>query len=313
MRAAHAVALAGVLDEGEPEAAEGGRAFENRARDLGRHFAEAIEILADVLDVTDVDLQQPRADGGGVDQQADVDAVIVLEAQLEQEFLADGDDAAQRLFEVRDFREVGAQQRPRGEDGDAAGASREAGFDEVGFPTEHGFREAFDEVVAQAGKIAIEVEQRVMPRFEHAILHGGSFAEQRACDHAAAGRFRNLRSAVDRAVVHHDDFAHERAAFDVADDGGDAGGFVQHGNHHGDALVVRPCRPFRLFRGLVSDETKPTSCRGLGNGNSPCANSGPAVCFPFPRHEVCHLAVSCKNGSTLDRPVSKFFSRHGSR
>ena len=56
-------------------------------------------------------------------EKADVHAIIILETQPLQQFLPGRDDAAQRLFKGREFREIRGQQGPGREHGDAPGAA----------------------------------------------------------------------------------------------------------------------------------------------------------------------------------------------
>ena len=84
-----------------------------------------------MLERPDVDFHHPRAGALRVDEQADVDAVAVLEGQLQQQRSPRRDDAAQGLAQVRELGEEDLQHRLGRELGDTPAAAAEAGLDEV--------------------------------------------------------------------------------------------------------------------------------------------------------------------------------------
>src|SRR6185503_7600818 len=129
-------AFAHTLHKGKPQAAIGAGAFEDGTRNLSSHFTEEIQIMAVVLDVADVHFGEPGAECGGVNEQADIHAIIVLKAELAEQFLARGDDAAERLLETHQFGEVSAKKRAGGQHGHAARPARKAGLYEIRFATQ---------------------------------------------------------------------------------------------------------------------------------------------------------------------------------
>jgi hypothetical protein len=94
------------LHEGQAQPPEGAGSFENGAGDLRGHLAEKIEVMAVMLNMADVHLDEPRTQRRSIDEQPDVHAVVVFEMKALQQFLAHRDDAAQRLLELHQFREI---------------------------------------------------------------------------------------------------------------------------------------------------------------------------------------------------------------
>lgn len=122
------------------------------------------------------------------------------------------------------------EQGASGERGDAAGASAEAGFDEVGVVVADGLGEEFDEVVVEAAEVAVEVDEDVSAGGLETVVHGGAFAEEAAGDDAGASADGRFRGAIDGAVVDHDDLANFGAAVGEGDHVLDVGDFIEGGD-----------------------------------------------------------------------------------
>src|SRR5439155_17533506 len=103
-----------------------GRTFENGASHLGRHLSEGFQRLAFMLDSSNRHFNDSSPGSSRVDQKADIDAVIVLEAKLTQQTAPGRNNAPRRLREICELWKVGPEQRSRGKRRHTSGASAEA-------------------------------------------------------------------------------------------------------------------------------------------------------------------------------------------
>lgn len=107
--------LPDAANEGAADAAMLHGAFNHRACHLGRHLAEVFQRVALVADAANVHFFEPCACCRRVEEQTDVHTVVILKDELPEQGFARGNDAAQRLDEVGQLREVSAHERARGE------------------------------------------------------------------------------------------------------------------------------------------------------------------------------------------------------
>ena len=178
LRLEHGRDLLGVQPPG------GAGAAVDHARDLVGHHRQVVQRLAVVFERADVHLGQPRAGAVGVDEQADVDAVAVLERQLLQQRAPGRDDAAQRLAEAGQFGEEDLEHGLGGELGDAAAAAAEARLHEVGLAALQRGAQVAHDAGAQAGEVAVEIGHEVALRRQQAVVHRRALAEHGAGDDA---------------------------------------------------------------------------------------------------------------------------------
>lgn len=237
MRADDPFSLLRFAGERNPQPSKERGAVQNGASHLGRHFAENVEIMAVMFDVTDIDFGNPRAETDRIEEKADIHTVIVFEAETGEEVLASGDNAGKRLIKVSDFWKVSSQERPGRKHRDATGATGETRFDKVSLPIEHGLTHFIDQVVGESGEVAVQIEKTIRFSFEKTILHRGAFSEHRTGDHACAGVLGELGGPINGAIIDDDDFAHQFRTQRELDHARDALTLVQNWDDDGNSVV----------------------------------------------------------------------------
>src|SRR3989442_809547 len=135
-----------------------GCAFENGASHLGRHLSEGLQRLTFMLDSSNRHFNDPSPGSSRVDQQADIDAVIVLEAKLAQQTAPGRNNSAKRLREICKLWKVGPKQRSRGKRRHASAASAEACLHKVRLIGKQRPRHAANQILPQSAQITIQIK-----------------------------------------------------------------------------------------------------------------------------------------------------------
>ena len=140
-----------------------------------------------MLDSSNRHFNDPSTGSSRVDQKADIDTVIVLEAKLTQQTAPSRNYSAKRLPKICKFWKVIPKQWSRGKRRDTSGTSAEACLHKVRFIGKQRPHHAANQVLPQSAQIPIQIKQELRLRRLQAVLHRSALAQQGTGDDPGPG------------------------------------------------------------------------------------------------------------------------------